>query len=660
FKKWKGSKTEEDKAIYTKAKKTVKQTIITLMEERSLEIAKSMEVDMKNFQIFKRLKKMNNEKKDIQQVKSIKDRDGNVIIDQEGIKSVWKRYMEDLLNQVNESETLTNNPPTIGPACQFSSAEIGTAIKKMKPNKAKGYTDLTSDMIKPICPKALNFLSNLFNKIQNVHVIPDDWKYSITVPIFKQKGDILNCASYRPIKLLEHAMKMFESVLEARIREIADVNGMQFAFRPGCSTSDPIFILRRLQESALSKGLKLYHVFIDLEKAFDRIPRPLIIWALRRRRVDEWIINLVMLLYRNTFTCVRTNIGDTEQFEINVGLHQGSVLSPLLFTIIVDAISEDIRSGLPFEMLYADDLILTANSIDELSIMFDKWKRCLECKGLKLNIEKTKVLITGEKHVKNPRYPCGVCHKNVNLNSIQCTACKKWIHKTCSGIKGPLKDNVNFICASCTSPFPLPSPVPTIPSTIEIAGSSLEVVTKFIYLGDVISSEGGPDLSLTSRIRHGWKKFNQLKLILTHKYISLHTKGVIYKMGIRPAITYASETWAMTKTNENRLLRTENRIILAMTSTKDLSVDDVRKKMSIEPISIFIRRNRLRYMGHIERMDENNWVKMVSRLDPSGKRRVGRPAHTWQKTITDDLRITKINPTLAQNRDLFRMKIHGI
>ena len=78
--------------------------------------------------------------------------------------------------------------------------------------------------------------------------IPADWAMSVVVPIFKGKGDAMSCGSYRGVKLLEHAMKIVERVMEKRLRQMVTIDKMQFGFMPGKGTIDAVFILRRLQE----------------------------------------------------------------------------------------------------------------------------------------------------------------------------------------------------------------------------------------------------------------------------------------------------------------------------------------------------------------------------------------------------------------------------
>ena len=116
--------------------------------------------------------------------------------------------------------------------------------------------------------------------------IPDSWKKSKLIPILKNKGDILECNNDRGIKLMSHFMKLWKRIIEARLREIINIRENQFGFRPGMSTTEPVFALRQLQEKCREKNKDLHMVFVDLEKALVRIPRDLIWWCLRMK-VEE-------------------------------------------------------------------------------------------------------------------------------------------------------------------------------------------------------------------------------------------------------------------------------------------------------------------------------------------------------------------------------------
>jgi len=116
-------------------------------------------------------------------------------------------------------------------------------------------------------------------------------------------------------------------------------------------------------------------------------------------------------------------------------------------------ISRELRAGLPLELLYADDLILMAESEESQRDKIVKLKSGLEAKGLRMNTGKTKVMFNcsmKDKAEEKGKWPCGVCKKGVGNNSILCHGCKKWIHKRCSGVKGSLRNaSQSFICRSC-------------------------------------------------------------------------------------------------------------------------------------------------------------------------------------------------------------------
>ena len=115
----------------------------------------------------------------------------------------------------------------------------------------------------------------------------------------------------------------------------------------------------------IAANRRIYMTFVDLEKAFDQVPRKVICWALRKLGVEEWIVQLVQGMYANARSRVRVGEGYSEQFEVKVGVHQGSVLSPLLFIIVLEAISWEFRSGVPWEDLYTDGLVIIAESFEE-------------------------------------------------------------------------------------------------------------------------------------------------------------------------------------------------------------------------------------------------------------------------------------------------------
>ena len=109
--------------------------------------------------------------------------------------------------------------------------------------------------------------------------------------------------------------------------------------------------------------------FVDLEKAFDKVPRKVMEWALRKKSLPEVLVKAVMSLYKGLRTKVRAGLSLSEEFGVRFGVHQGSVISPLIFAIVVDAVTEQAREGLLNEILYADDLVLMSENLENLREM---------------------------------------------------------------------------------------------------------------------------------------------------------------------------------------------------------------------------------------------------------------------------------------------------
>ena len=123
------------------------------------------------------------------------------------------------------------------------------------------------------------------------------------------------CDKCRGVRLMKHSMKVWEKILEGRLREIAGINENQFNFQQRKPTVDAIFVMKQLLERYRGEKKQLFHIFVDLEKAFDRVPREAIVWALRRQNVPEWLITLMMALYINSRSKVKALAGTSGEFK---------------------------------------------------------------------------------------------------------------------------------------------------------------------------------------------------------------------------------------------------------------------------------------------------------------------------------------------------------
>ena len=221
---------------------------------------------------------------------------GEDLVEADAVKERWKEYMERLLNIEYDWDGVLGDKVK-GPCELINEKEVEEAIKVMKAGKVGGPSKVVGEMLEAAGKKGIKRLTELCNQVVREGAIPREWQLTTLIPIFKGKGDPMECGSYREVKLLEHGMKVLEGVLEKRLRQKVKIDDMQFGFMPGKGTVDAIFMVRQLQEKCLEKRKDAFFSFVDLEKAFDRVPREVVRWALKQLGMEEWLVQTVMAMY---------------------------------------------------------------------------------------------------------------------------------------------------------------------------------------------------------------------------------------------------------------------------------------------------------------------------------------------------------------------------
>ena len=143
--------------------------------------------------------------------------------------------------------------------------------------------------------------------------------------------------------MMSHTAKIWERIIEARLRDRVDISKQQYGFMPGKGTTDAMFALRMLMEKYREGQRELHCVFVDLEKAYDRVPREELWYCKRKSGMAKKYVRLVQDMYEESETVVRRAIGTTKSFKVKVGLHQGSALSPFPSAVIMDRLTDEVR-----------------------------------------------------------------------------------------------------------------------------------------------------------------------------------------------------------------------------------------------------------------------------------------------------------------------------
>ena len=309
----------------------------------------------------------------------------------------------------NQQTNATINVP-------FTIEEICKHIKKLKNNKTPGIDNILNEFIKN-CPKELHpAIVKLFNIILESGKVPSEWTVGIIKALYKNKGDMEDANNYRGITLLSCLGKLFTSIINARLYEYVTKENLlgneQVGFRPKHSTLDHIFALNLISQFYISQGKKLYCAFVDYSKAFDFIDRAYLWQKLINLNINGKMFNVIRNMYENAKSHVSANNILSDPFPCQVGVRQGENLSPLLFAMFLNDFKAFLKlkyNGLKhvsasilnelniylkiFCLLYADDTIILAESpsqllkaLDALNFYCNKWE-------LKVNVDKTKVMI---------------------------------------------------------------------------------------------------------------------------------------------------------------------------------------------------------------------------------------------------------------------------
>ena len=187
-----------------------------------------------------------------------------------------------------------------------------------------------------------------------------------------KKRDRKQCTNCREISLVNLPGKVFAKCLKRKCQEIvkSKLEDGQCGFRPGRSTTDQTFTLKQIFEKPWEYGKDLYAYFVDLEKAYHRVPRYKLWKVLQEYGVNGQLLRAIKSFYCRPEVCVRVNGKQSKPFHVGVGLQQGCVFSPLLFNVYmnyIDKCTQDdecatIENCKFSRLLFADDLVLHSST----------------------------------------------------------------------------------------------------------------------------------------------------------------------------------------------------------------------------------------------------------------------------------------------------------
>ncbi|XP_067123187.1 uncharacterized protein [Centruroides vittatus] len=269
--------------------------------------------------------------------------------------------------------------------------------------------------------------------------------------------------------------------------------------------------------------------------------------------------------------------------------------------MLMEVIMDGVREESPWTMLYADDIVLCAETKEELRVKLERWLGTLEGRGLRVSRSKTVYMCSGKVDGARER-------------------------------------------------------------DLELRGDVFRKVNTFKYLGSTVAEDGGVDKEVTGRIQAGWRNWRDMSGVLCDKRVPLRLKGKVYRVVVRPAMLYAIETVSLRKTHVKRMEVAEMRMLRWMcgvTRRDHIRNECVRGTVKVTNIEAKIQEARLKWFGHVVRREEEYVGRRVMQMSVRGRRRRGRPRRRWMDLVAEDLRGKHLNVEAAQDREQWRRLIRN-
>ena len=258
---------------------------------------------------------------------------------------------------------------------------IQKCVAGLKRGKAAGIDELTCEHVLHSHPILIVLLANLFKIMLAYGMVPDAFGQGIIIPLVKNvDGDKTVSENYRSITLSPVISKLFESVLLDLFSDQLCSDNLQFGFKSRSSCSHAIFTLRTIVDHYVKDASTVTISALDISKAFDRVDHFALLRLLIKRQLPNNFISILLDWFSKCYACVRWGGVYSHFFQLQAGVRQGGLMSPILFAIYMDVLIVRLRScGYGCRLLdefhgcllYADDIILLTHSVNAMRVMLD-------------------------------------------------------------------------------------------------------------------------------------------------------------------------------------------------------------------------------------------------------------------------------------------------
>ena len=322
----------------------------------------------------------------------------------------WETHFQNLLNS-----TATNNSRISAPTVNLSPhmdrkikmKELDYVIAKSRYGKARGPDGTIAEYIKFAPENVKKALLYIMNAIFNSAIYPTSWSINFLRAIYKS-GPTDDPGNYRGLAIGSAIAKLYSSILLNRLESFVTDNNIlsmfQIGFRKLFRTADHIYVLKTIINMKLAKGEKLYAAFIDFRKAYDTVNRDKMLKCLQDMGTGNKFTANINAIYRSVKYSIKLKGKVMDPISSNLGLKQGCPLSPLLFNIYINIISEYLNRNTTepninlqgvevTHFLYADDLVIISPTVKGLQEKLNNLGQFARDKDLTINTKKSQVMI---------------------------------------------------------------------------------------------------------------------------------------------------------------------------------------------------------------------------------------------------------------------------
>ena len=477
----------------------------------------------------------------------------------------------------------------------FDLSEFDSAAKQGKRGKKCGLDDIEQEIL--LIPEFQEILLPILNDMYSTNIAPSELT-TIRMIALPKKGDLSKFNSYRGISLMSVVAKQYNRMLLNRIRGPVDklLRDNQNGFRQHRGTLEPILALRRLiEEVSRKKDAELFVIFIDFFKAFDSVNRKRMFAILSAYGIPDETISAIKCMYDNSKAFVATTDGDTDTFDINVGVLQGDTLAPFLFIIVVDYVLRQAlgncqelgfklrsKSGSRQPAKFLTDL----DFADDIALLASVWD---DAQALLTNVESSAAAV------------------NLGINNVKTKALQ--LRKL----------------ASESSPE----------ATFKVRLGSVDNVDDFCYLGSYVRD---CEKDLSQRIGQAWAAASKLWKVWKADDLDRPLKRNLFRATIESVLLYGSSCWALTRLQTKRLDGTYTRLLRkALNIPWAQHITNKELYGNLKQPSITVSARRIMFAGHCFRRTDQPVHDLVL-FEANGTFRPGQHSRmSFVKQLKSDL-----------------------